>query len=189
MPVRSSHPGSSRASLYAPIPVLLRIEFTATDSSQPSGALLPHLSTLTGRHRPQPAIYQRYISVALFLKSPSAGVTRYPCPVEPGLSSRPAFRPGRATVCLTRLSILPESGGIVNAWPQCGLHIGGSRQGLPLKIPDGPQTQLGPGFMAPQPWEKKSGKGRGVVVFFSDLRYNFLVCQSLPPSAALGAYP
>ena len=71
----------------APIPVLLRIEFTATDSSQPSGALLPHLSTLTGRHRPQPAIYQRYISVALFLKSPSAGVTRYPCPVEPGLSS------------------------------------------------------------------------------------------------------
>ena len=30
---------------------------------------------------------QRYISVALFLKSPSAGVTRYPCPVEPGLSS------------------------------------------------------------------------------------------------------
>ena len=31
----------------APIPVLLRIEFTATDSLQPSGALLPHLSTLT----------------------------------------------------------------------------------------------------------------------------------------------
>jgi len=133
--------------------------------------------------------WRRYISVALFLKSPSAGVTRYPCPVEPGLSSRPAFRPGRATVCLTRLSILAESDGIVNAWPQCGLHIGGSRQGLPLKIPDGLQTQLGPGFMAPQPREKKSGKERGVVVFFSDLRYNFLVCQSLPPSAALGAYP
>ena len=76
----------------APIPVLLRIEFTATDSSQPSGALLPHLSTLTGRHRPQPAIYQRYISVALVLKSPSAGVTRYPCPMEPGLSSQGAFR-------------------------------------------------------------------------------------------------
>ena len=33
----------------APIPVLLRIEFTATDSLQPSGALLPHLSTLTGK--------------------------------------------------------------------------------------------------------------------------------------------
>ncbi len=47
LPVRSSHLGSGRASLCAPIPVLLRIEFTATDSSQPSGALLPHLSTLT----------------------------------------------------------------------------------------------------------------------------------------------
>ena len=35
---------------------------------------------------------RRYISVALFLKSPSAGVTRYPCPVEPGLSSCTAFR-------------------------------------------------------------------------------------------------
>lgn len=32
-----------------PSTVLLRIEFTATDSLQPSGALLPHLSTLTGK--------------------------------------------------------------------------------------------------------------------------------------------
>ena len=46
------------------------------------------------------------------------------------------------------------------------------------------RAQLGPGFMAPQPWEKKSGKERGVVVFFSDLRYNFLVCQSLRPAAS-----
>ena len=30
---------------------------------------------------------RRYISVALFLRSLWAGVTRYPCPVEPGLSS------------------------------------------------------------------------------------------------------
>jgi len=37
---------------------------------------------------------QRYISVALFLKLPSAGVTRYPCPMEPGLSSCTAFRHG-----------------------------------------------------------------------------------------------
>ena len=53
LPTRSSHPGSGRASLSgtnpdAPIPVLLRIEFTASDCSQPMGALLPHLSTLTG---------------------------------------------------------------------------------------------------------------------------------------------
>ena len=66
----------------APIAVLLRIEFTATDTFEPSGELLPRLSTLTAQQAAQ-----RYISVALFLKSPSAGVTRYPCPVEPGLSS------------------------------------------------------------------------------------------------------
>ena len=45
---------------------------------------------------------RRYISVALFLKLPSAGVTRYPCPVEPGLSSWTAFRPAHATVCFPR---------------------------------------------------------------------------------------
>ena len=61
--------------------VLLRIEFTAPDCSQPVRELLPHVSTLT-------RLRGRYLSVALFLKSPSAGVTRYPCPVEPGLSSR-----------------------------------------------------------------------------------------------------
>ena len=52
LPARSSHPGSGRASLCAPIPVLLRIEFTATDTSEPSGALLPHLSTLTAGQGP-----------------------------------------------------------------------------------------------------------------------------------------
>ena len=49
LPMRSSHPGSGRANLNAPIPVLLRIEFTAMVSLQPSGALLPHLSTLTSK--------------------------------------------------------------------------------------------------------------------------------------------
>ena len=39
------------------------------------------------------ATTRRYLSVALFLKSPSAGVTRYPCPVEPGLSSRKGLSP------------------------------------------------------------------------------------------------
>ena len=63
--------------------VLLRIEFTAPRCSHAAGELLPRLSTLT---LPRGAA-RRYISVALFLKSPSAGVTRYPCPVEPGLSS------------------------------------------------------------------------------------------------------
>ena len=35
---------------------------------------------------------RRFISVALFLRSLWAGVTRYPCPAEPGLSSCAAFR-------------------------------------------------------------------------------------------------
>lgn len=48
----------------------------------------------------------RYISVALFLGSPPAGVTRYPCPAEPGLSSRTAFRLVPAAVRLTRPTIL-----------------------------------------------------------------------------------
>ena len=69
----------------APISVLLRIEFTAAD------AFTRRRVSSYLAFPPLPADAQtpsrRYISVALFLKSPSAGVTRYPCPVEPGLSS------------------------------------------------------------------------------------------------------
>jgi len=54
-------------------------------------------------------LWRRYISVALFLKSPSAGVTRYPCPVEPGLSSCTAFRRIHAAVWLTRQTILRKN--------------------------------------------------------------------------------
>ena len=47
----------------------------------------------------------RYISVALFLGSPPAGVTRYPCPMEPGLSSQPGLspRPRGCPACLRRV--------------------------------------------------------------------------------------
>ena len=41
---------------------------------------------------------RRYLSVALVLGSPPAGVTRYPCPAKPGLSSPAAFRPAAAAV-------------------------------------------------------------------------------------------
>ena len=57
---------------------------------------------------------QRYISVALVRGSPLAGVTRYPCPVEPGLSSRTAFRLVPAVVRPARKGILIENGGEVN---------------------------------------------------------------------------
>ena len=156
LPDRSSHLLRTAGPAMRPPTVLLRIEFTASDSLQPMGELLPRLSTLTSRRRkfhitrptasgracsfhcasfspPDPRGTRwapagaplgrggpvgdgtrRYISVALFLKSPSAGVTRYPCPVEPGLSSRRAFRSRRATACLTRPTILQERGALVN---------------------------------------------------------------------------
>ena len=70
---------------------LLRIEFTALQCSHGAGGLLHRLFTLTRRN-------ERYLSVALVLRSPSAGVTRYPCPVEPGLSSPAAFQLAAAAV-------------------------------------------------------------------------------------------
>ena len=88
LPTRSSRLPGTVGPTYCPSTALLRIEFTAMDCSQPSGELLPRLSTLTALcgHK------QRYISVALFLRSPSADVIRYPCPVQPGLSSCPKAR-------------------------------------------------------------------------------------------------
>ena len=47
LPTRSSRLPGTVGPTYCPSTALLRIEFTATDSSQPSGELLPHLSTLT----------------------------------------------------------------------------------------------------------------------------------------------
>ncbi len=72
LPVRSSHLGSGRASLYAPIPVLLRIEFTATDTLEPSGALLPHLSTLTSSsaRAPYPSFRRFAVELAHFAAPP-----------------------------------------------------------------------------------------------------------------------
>ena len=132
LPIRSSHLPRTAGSAYCPSTVLLRIEFTATDASTPLGELLPHLSTLTASSsratlssgRSQVTVLRRfaapplrikagfdaierrktrrYISVALVLKSPSAGVTRYPCPMEPGLSSRTGFRLMPAVIQLTR---------------------------------------------------------------------------------------
>ncbi len=108
LPVRSSHLPGETGPVVFPSTVLLRIEFTAPDASTPAGELLPHLSTLT---QGDPG---RYLSVALVLKSPSAGVTRYPCPMEPGLSSRTAFRPARAAVQLACPTILSHPRRLVN---------------------------------------------------------------------------
>ncbi len=97
-PVRSSHLGSSRAGLCSHTGVAPDRVYSDGRFHTPSGELLPRLSTLTTPAKAG----GRYISVALFLKSPSAGVTRYPCPVEPGLSSWTGFRPAPATIQRTR---------------------------------------------------------------------------------------
>ena len=64
--------------------VLLRIEFTG------SASLLTDRWALTPPFHPYRK-KRRYISVALVRGSPLAGVTCYPCPTEPGLSSRKAL--------------------------------------------------------------------------------------------------
>ena len=51
LPARSSHLPGETGPVMFPSTVLLRIEFTAPDTSAPAGELLPHLSTLT---RPEP---------------------------------------------------------------------------------------------------------------------------------------
>ena len=99
LPVRSSHLHGTAGPAICPSAVLLRIEFTAPHCLQPASELLPHFSTLTRS-------LGRFVSVALVRGSPLAGVTRYPCPAEPGLSSRTAFRLVPAAVRLTRPTIL-----------------------------------------------------------------------------------
>ena len=81
-----------------PSAVLLRIEFTAPTCLHAAGELLPRLSTLTFPENATRFPGRRYISVALVRGLPLAGVTRYPCPVEPGLSSCAGFRPAPAVV-------------------------------------------------------------------------------------------
>ena len=105
--------GSSRllgtvGQTYCSSTALLRIEFTALQCSHGAGGLLHRLFTLTRQG-------ERYLSVALVLRSPSAGVTRYPCPAEPGLSSFGAFQPPSAAVQPGRGNIVAQSGTIVKS--------------------------------------------------------------------------
>ena len=86
---------------------LLRIEFTAPFRLRMMGELLPRLSTLTMQA-------WRYISVALVLGSPPAGVTRYPCPMEPGLSSRTDFRLVPAAARLGRMRYFKPWNGLLS---------------------------------------------------------------------------
>ena len=93
--LKRRNPEGQRATSTLPYSVLLRMGFTKPAGLPTAGALLPHLSTLAGGGASR---LRRFISVALFLRSLWAGVTRYPCPVEPGLSSSAGFRLAAATV-------------------------------------------------------------------------------------------
>ena len=100
LPVRSSRLPGTVGPTKCPSTALLRIEFTATDAWHAVGrALTSAFPPLPRRRKNQvfaPAPFggtRRFISVALFLGSPPAGVTRYPCPVEPGLSSQAGLSP------------------------------------------------------------------------------------------------
>ena len=104
---RACKPGSVLTAIYL-APQLLtgssRLLGTVGQTHCPSTALLrdrvyivkPMLPwagcALTAPFHPCSADAGRYLSVALVLRFPSAGVTRYPCPVEPGLSSSGSFR-------------------------------------------------------------------------------------------------
>ena len=101
LPDGSSHLLRTARAAICPPTVLLRIEFTAPTRLRAAGGLLPHLSTLARFKRTG-----RFISVALVRGSPLAGVTRYPCPVEPGLSSCMGFRPVPAVVRPAQACIL-----------------------------------------------------------------------------------
>ena len=98
--MRSSHLHGTAGPAVCPSAVLLRIEFTAPHCLQLASELLPHFSTLTRS-------LGRFVSVALVRGSPLAGVTRYPCPMEPGLSSRTGFRLMPAAVRPARRTFYP----------------------------------------------------------------------------------
>ena len=59
MPARSSHLPRTAGPAMCPPTVLLRIEFTAADCSQPSGELLPRLSTLASSQAPYPSLCRK----------------------------------------------------------------------------------------------------------------------------------
>lgn len=105
--VRAYKPGSVLTAIYL-APQLLtgssRLLGTVGQTHCPSTALLRDRvyivkpmspwagCALTAPFHPYSTKVERYLSVALVLRFPSAGVTRYPCPVEPGLSSSGPFR-------------------------------------------------------------------------------------------------
>ena len=107
LPVRSSRLPGTVGPTICPSTALLRIEFTATDSSQPSGELLPHLSTLTGQ---RPADY----FCCTFPRVAPGGCypLSLPCGARTFLTDRPFAPPARLSSLLAK-DIVPYCGPLV----------------------------------------------------------------------------
>ena len=96
LPTRSSRlPGTAG-------PACMSLHGVAPDRVYSDGRLARRRVSSYLTFPPSPARGRQSISVALFLGSPPAGVTRYPCPVEPGLSSQTGLSP-RPRGCPARL--------------------------------------------------------------------------------------
>ena len=100
LPTRSSRLPGTVGPTYCPSTALLRIEFTAMDCSQPSGELLPRLSTLTGGK--PPAVYL----CCTFPRVAPGGCypLSLPCGARTFLTDGPFAPPARLSSLLARLS-------------------------------------------------------------------------------------
>ena len=109
LPTRSSRLPGTVGPTYCPSTALLRIEFTAMDCSQPSGELLPRLSTLTGGK--PPAVYL----CCTFPRVAPGGC--YPLSLPYGartfLTDGPFAPPARLSSLLA-LPMIQENAGVVN---------------------------------------------------------------------------
>jgi len=83
---------SSSASLFG---LALSGVYQAFPVTRETGALLPHLFTLTLRRRSRTSLKRRYIFCGTFLRVTATPRYGAPCPVEPGLSSRLAASSGK----------------------------------------------------------------------------------------------
>ena len=108
LPTRSSRLPGTVGPTYCPSTALLRIEFTAMGCSQPSGELLPRLSTLTGGK--PPAVYL----CCTFPRVAPGGCypLSLPCGARTFLTDGPFAPPARLSSLLAK-DIVPYCGPLV----------------------------------------------------------------------------
>ena len=108
LPIRSSRLPGTAGPAICPSTALLRIEFTAMDCSQPSGELLPRLSTFSGR---RPVVY----FCCTFPRVAPGGCypLSLPCGARTFLTDGPFAPPARLSSLLALLSYM-KLGGLSN---------------------------------------------------------------------------